>query len=140
MSPSGKNIDIALIPDDAEDDTHLELRFWPITDNAKDNACANLVFDSLNGGQWQFAFNSGAFRGPCGMGSDLCFLLLGYFIFLLPRCGRSDALVAACKASTWLPEDRKSHLQRVYNLFPVRRRLFHKEINKYLARVSPNII
>ncbi|KAF9565033.1 hypothetical protein CPC08DRAFT_759757 [Agrocybe pediades] len=140
MSPSGKNIDIALIPDDAEDDTHVELRFWPMTDNAKDNACANLVFDSLNGGQWKFAYNSGAFRGEYSMGSDLCFLLLGYLIFLLPRCGRSDALVTACKASTWLPEDRKSHLHRVYNLFPVRRRLFHKEINKYLARVSPNII
>ncbi|KAF9543231.1 hypothetical protein CPC08DRAFT_700543 [Agrocybe pediades] len=139
LRPSGKNIDIALITDDVEDDTYRKLHFRSVTDNGECNNCANLVFDSPNGGQWQFEFND---RSPWEHvdNKDICFLLLGYLIFLLPRCGRSDALVTACKDYTRLPDKPYSDLWYLYNHFPVRRRLFHNEINKYLARVSPNIM
>ncbi|KAF9558089.1 hypothetical protein CPC08DRAFT_25710 [Agrocybe pediades] len=143
-SPSGKKIDIALITDDVEDDAYQKLCFWPITDNTEHNSYANLAFDSPNSGQWQFTYDgSRSFNNK-----DLCFLLVGYLIFLLPRCGRSDALVAACKDYTRLPDNpfqsdnpfppEEFFLQ--YERFPVRRRLLHEEINKYLARVSPNIM
>ncbi|KAF9555997.1 hypothetical protein CPC08DRAFT_711546 [Agrocybe pediades] len=142
---SGKNIDIALITDDAEDDAHLRLHFHPVTDNAEDKIYTNLGFDSPNGGQWQFRYyNPG--RGLDD--EEEYFLLVGYLIFLLPRCGRSDALIAACENHAWPPDDpfqsdnpflpEEFFLQ--YDRFPVRRRLFHEEINKYLARVSPNIM
>ncbi|KAF9551081.1 hypothetical protein CPC08DRAFT_823237 [Agrocybe pediades] len=143
-SSSVKNIDVALITDDAEDDTHSQLFFCPVTDNAEHNIDTNLVFDSLNGGQWQFKTG---YSGRVDKEEDY-FLRVGYLIFLLPRCGRSDALVAACQDYTRLPDDpfqsddpvpsEKSFLQ--YNRFPVRRRRLHEEINKYLARVSPNIM
>ncbi|KAF9540288.1 hypothetical protein CPC08DRAFT_824474, partial [Agrocybe pediades] len=111
-SPSGKNIDIALITDDMEDETYWKLRFWPIADNTEDNSYTNLAFDSPNSGQWQFTYD-GSFNDE-----DLCFLLVGYLIFLLPRCGRLDALVAACQDYTRLPEDPEFFLQRMYGRFP----------------------
>ncbi|KAF4617242.1 hypothetical protein D9613_006390 [Agrocybe pediades] len=139
--PSGKNINIALITDNMEDDAHWQLKFHPVADNAENNLYANLVFDSLNGGQWHFEYDGHCARKHPGIDNeDQCFLLLGYLIFLLPRCGRSDALLAACKDYTRLPDNPESYLQYLYDRFPVRRRLFHKEINKYLARVSPNIV
>ncbi|KAF9555991.1 hypothetical protein CPC08DRAFT_108612 [Agrocybe pediades] len=76
-SPSEKNTVIATIITSAEDDTHPELIFN----------------ESANGAQWQF-------KGPWNFkleDEDLYFILLGYVIFLLPRCGWSDTLVAACK-------------------------------------------
>ncbi|KAF9565025.1 hypothetical protein CPC08DRAFT_211227 [Agrocybe pediades] len=145
-SPSGKNIDIALVTDDAEDDAHEDLDFWPVTSNTGDiygGNFANLVFDSPNGGQWLFRYIEGYYARKDCPGSDdddMCFLLLGYLIFLLPRCGRSDALISACKDYTRLPDDPESYLQYLYGRFPVRRRLFHNEINRYLARVSQNIM
>ncbi|KAF9544213.1 hypothetical protein CPC08DRAFT_417691 [Agrocybe pediades] len=129
-SPSGKNIDIALITDDTEDDAYGELH---VTDNMEDNSYVNLVFDSPNSGQWHFtSYND--------TNKDLCFLLPGYLIFLLPRCGRSGALVATCRYYTRLSGDPESFLQYLYNHFPVRTRLLYKEMNNYLARVSPNIM
>ncbi|KAF9543062.1 hypothetical protein CPC08DRAFT_716810 [Agrocybe pediades] len=146
-SPSGKNIDIALImTDDEEDDAHSKLTFCPVRDHAEDNIYVNLVFDSPNGGQWQFIYDEWIYTGS----EELYFLLVGYLIFLLPRCGRSDALVAACQDYTlllddpfrsddlFLQQEEESFLKYMYGRFPVRRRLFHGEINKYLARVSPN--
>ncbi|KAF9546030.1 hypothetical protein CPC08DRAFT_382181 [Agrocybe pediades] len=54
------------------------------------------------------------------------FTILGYLIFFLPRCGRSDDLVAACiKQQVWYPD----------NPFPIRWRRLHMEIDNYLARV-----
>ncbi|KAF9539614.1 hypothetical protein CPC08DRAFT_806310 [Agrocybe pediades] len=76
-SPSEKNTVIATIITSAEDDTHPELIFN----------------ESANGAQWQF-------KGPWNFkleDEDLYFILLGYVIFLLPRCGWLDTLVAACK-------------------------------------------
>ncbi|KAF4617429.1 hypothetical protein D9613_006400 [Agrocybe pediades] len=139
---SGKNIDIALIADDVEDDDYRQLCFRPVRHNAECNFYANLVFDSPNGGQWLFIYSEPyAWKDPAGIDDEeLYFILVGYLIFLLPRCGRLDALVAACQDYTWLPDNPKSYLQYLYDLFPVRRTLFHKEINKYLARVSPNIM
>ncbi|KAF9544751.1 hypothetical protein CPC08DRAFT_730230 [Agrocybe pediades] len=133
---SGKNIDIALITDNTADDATSELRL-------------NSDYDSPNCGQWQFTYYD-LCDGPYG--KELCFLLVGYLIFLLPQCGRSDTLVAACKDYTWLPDDpfqsdnpfqqeaEESLLQYLYDRFPVRRGLFHEEMNNYLARVSPNSI
>ncbi|KAF9553225.1 hypothetical protein CPC08DRAFT_713938 [Agrocybe pediades] len=140
-SPSGKNIDIALITCNAEDDADRQLSFWPVTDNTEDNSYANLVFDSPNSGQWHFRYDGHRARKNPGLDNDnLYFLLVGYLIFLLPRCGRSDALVAACKDYTRLLDNPKSYLRYLYDRCPVRGRLFHKEINKYLAKVSPNIM
>ncbi|KAF4617854.1 hypothetical protein D9613_006413 [Agrocybe pediades] len=61
---------------------------------------------------------------------DVQLLLLGYVILLLPLCGRSDALITAC-------EEYGTRIECVSDRFPIRRRLLHKEIDQYLARVSP---
>ncbi|KAF9536035.1 hypothetical protein CPC08DRAFT_771773 [Agrocybe pediades] len=141
-SPFGNNIDIV-----------------PVTDYAEDDTYPKLSFDSAYGGHWQWQYQrlepTKAFNGDdtpelmegldC---EELYFLLLGYLIFLLPQCGRTDALVAACKDHIRLLDDpfqsdnpfppEEFFLQ--YDRFPVRRRLFHEEVNNYLARVSPNIM
>ncbi|KAF9544217.1 hypothetical protein CPC08DRAFT_824064 [Agrocybe pediades] len=121
---------------DEEEGTHRISWFcgkglFPITDNAEDNIDANLVFDALNGGlEWIFEHS----EGPGFRDEELQFFLLGYLIFLLPRCGRSDALVAACKHHDQL-------LDFQYDCFPVRARELHDEIDRYLERVeSPNMI
>ncbi|KAF4617895.1 hypothetical protein D9613_006387 [Agrocybe pediades] len=109
---SGEDIDmIAPVAGDAEDDTYPDLYF------------------SRRMGEWHLLEIQ--FRGDKKL--ELYFLLLGYLIFLLPRCGRSDALVAACG------EHRTSYIYHPDGptKFPIRRRLLHKEINNYLARVSP---
>ncbi|KAF4617825.1 hypothetical protein D9613_006345 [Agrocybe pediades] len=109
---SGKNIDkVTLVTDDAEDDAYPN-------------------FLSVRGGEWQFEFEV---WGPkLNDDEGMHFLLLGYIIFLLPRCGRSDALVAACE------EHRTSYVnQPPDGPFPIRRRLLHKEIDNYLSRVLP---
>ncbi|KAF9565044.1 hypothetical protein CPC08DRAFT_704844 [Agrocybe pediades] len=127
--PSRKNIDIALIKDDAEDDVYPGLRFCPVKDNAEDDISTNLVSDSPNSGQWRFRYMKWLYD------EELYFVLVGYLILLLPQCGRSDALVAACQDYTRLPDDPFQSDDR----FPVRRRRLHEEMNKYLARVSQNI-
>ncbi|KAF4617794.1 hypothetical protein D9613_006369 [Agrocybe pediades] len=121
-SISGKNINP--VADHAEDDIHPELNFY-----------------AINGDHWRFGYTRDA-------NEDLYFLLLGYVIFLLPRCGRSEALVAACKDhirplndpfrsdDPFPPEE--FFLQ--YNRFPVRRRLFHEAITSYLARVLLSVL
>ncbi|KAF4609666.1 hypothetical protein D9613_012025 [Agrocybe pediades] len=59
------------------------------------------------------------------------FTILGYLIFFLPRCGRSDDLIAACK------KQQAVHIEKPNNPFPIRWRRLHMEINNYLARVLP---
>ncbi|KAF4617852.1 hypothetical protein D9613_006411 [Agrocybe pediades] len=110
LSSSENTIVVATVPDDAEDDTYPNLRF-----------------NSLNRAQWEYACSS-----EFGFDDkELYFLSLGYLIFLLPRCGRSDALVAAC-------EEWKTRLvNQSDHPFPVRRRLLCEEIDSYLARGSP---
>ncbi|KAF9553226.1 hypothetical protein CPC08DRAFT_713940 [Agrocybe pediades] len=106
-SPSAQNIVITPSPGNAEDDTY-----------------SKLIFNSANGGQWRLKYS----RESKLDDEKLYFLLLGYLIFLLPRCGMSEALVAACE------EHRMSHIDQPDGLFPVRRRLLRVEINNYLTR------
>ncbi|KAF9565071.1 hypothetical protein CPC08DRAFT_212748 [Agrocybe pediades] len=110
-SPFGRNIDIASVTDDGEDDTYPKLSF-----------------NSMNGGQWQFKYSGAKWTLD---DEELFFVLLGYLIFLLPRCGRSEALGATC-------EEHRTYIGQSEGPFPVRRRLLHKEINNYLARVHIN--
>ncbi|KAF4617716.1 hypothetical protein D9613_006382 [Agrocybe pediades] len=105
----------------------LEMVITTVTDDAEDDNYPKLSFNSANGGQWQCQCSTRLDPGE----EELYFLLLGYIIFLLPCCGRSDALVAACE------NHRVSFIDQPDGPFPVRRRLLHKEINNYLARVSP---
>ncbi|KAF4609739.1 hypothetical protein D9613_012013 [Agrocybe pediades] len=60
------------------------------------------------------------------------FVLLGYIIFLLPRCGRSQALISACK------KQKARFLDQPGLPFPIRRRRLHVEINNYLDRALAN--
>ncbi|KAF4617494.1 hypothetical protein D9613_006072 [Agrocybe pediades] len=108
LPPSGRDNAISLVTNDAEDDIYPKL-----------------IFNSANGGRWRFKYS----RGSKLENEELYFLLLGYVIFLLPRCGRSDALVTACE------EHRTSYMNQSVGPFPIRRRLLHQEINEYLARV-----
>ncbi|KAF9565047.1 hypothetical protein CPC08DRAFT_211880 [Agrocybe pediades] len=94
-----------------------------------DDAYPKLTFNPANGGRWQLTF-SGKWKV---VDEELYFLLLGYLIFILPRCGRSDALIAACE----LEAQKMPYIDQQDVRFPVRRRLLHKEVNNYLARVSP---
>ncbi|KAF9539659.1 hypothetical protein CPC08DRAFT_717422 [Agrocybe pediades] len=111
-SGSGKTIIVAPVTSESDD-------------AAKDDAYPKLSFDA-NGGQWQFKYSD---RWELD-DEELYFILLGYPIFLLPWCESSDALIAACK-------EHRTHIGQSHGLFPVRRRLLHTEIDKYLARVSP---
>ncbi|KAF9541304.1 hypothetical protein CPC08DRAFT_824393 [Agrocybe pediades] len=111
------------------------------------DAHPKMIFDpSIDGGQWQFEHADEFFCDD----EELYFLLLGYVIFLLPRCGRSDALIAACEEyrashiiqppdDPFQPQDSPFPPEEFFlpdDLFPVRRRLLDEEINNYLARVS----
>ncbi|KAF4618903.1 hypothetical protein D9613_010119 [Agrocybe pediades] len=96
------------------------------TDDEEDDAYPNFL--SVRGGEWQFEFEV---WGPKLDDEGMHFLLLGYIIFLLPRCGRSDALVAACEE-----HDKMSYIEQPNGPFPVRRRLLRAEINDYKARAS----
>ncbi|KAF9565034.1 hypothetical protein CPC08DRAFT_759758 [Agrocybe pediades] len=96
-SPSGKNIDISPVIEDTEDDAYPKLKFF-----------------AENGGEWKY----GCFPDWDLDYEDLYFLLLGYVIFLLPRCGRSDALVAACEE-----HGRMSYIDQPCGPLPVRRKL-----------------
>ncbi|KAF9565028.1 hypothetical protein CPC08DRAFT_704821 [Agrocybe pediades] len=111
LPPPGKNIDIAPITYDAQDDYHPKLNF-----------------NSGKGAQQFWRFKYHWTWKP--IDEELYFLLLGYIIFLLPRCGRSDALIAACEEHC-----RMSYIDQPDGFFPVRRRLLHAEIYRYLARV-----
>ncbi|KAF9554601.1 hypothetical protein CPC08DRAFT_821586 [Agrocybe pediades] len=113
-SSSENNIDVATVPDDAEDDAYPKLRFV-----------------SFGRDQWEFKCSSVTVLRFDD--EELHFLSLGYLIFLLPRCGRSEALVAAC-------EECKARLvNQPDNPFPVRRRLLCEEIDSYLARGLPTL-
>ncbi|KAF9552612.1 hypothetical protein CPC08DRAFT_267025 [Agrocybe pediades] len=57
------------------------------------------------------------------------FTILGYLIFFLPRCGKSDDLIAACQRQQTL------YIEKPNNPFPIRWRRLHIEINNYLARI-----
>ncbi|KAF4617268.1 hypothetical protein D9613_006362 [Agrocybe pediades] len=97
------------------------------SDGTEDDANPKLNFYSRsNGGEWRFGYYNEATLDN----EEFYFVLLGYLIFLLPRCGRSDALVAACEE-----HGRMAYIDQPDCLFPVRRRLLHKEITNYLARV-----
>ncbi|KAF9553237.1 hypothetical protein CPC08DRAFT_713949 [Agrocybe pediades] len=98
----------------------------PVTDDEEDDAYPNLIFKSRKRRQfWQLKYFGELMLDDEG----LYFLLLGYLIFLLPRCVNSEALVAACE------EYKMSYMDQQDGRFPVRRRLLHEEINKYLGRV-----
>ncbi|KAF9565058.1 hypothetical protein CPC08DRAFT_704865 [Agrocybe pediades] len=99
-------------------------------DGAEDDANPKLIFDSEHRVPWQFKCSWDAKLED----EELYFLLLGYLIFLLPRCGKSDALVAACEE-----HDRMLYIDQPDGPFPVRRRLLRVEINNYIAQASlPN--
>ncbi|KAF9552201.1 hypothetical protein CPC08DRAFT_754884 [Agrocybe pediades] len=66
--------------------------------------------------------------------SDLYFIVLGYLIFFLPRCGRWDALIAEClrsKVSFPVPRDGYGD-----DCFPIRRWHLYREIEAYLTRFN----
>ncbi|KAF4609671.1 hypothetical protein D9613_012020 [Agrocybe pediades] len=97
------------------------------TDDTEGNTHPKLRYDNANGGQWLFEYSTEWKLDD----EELYFVLLGYIIFLLPLCGKSDALVAAC-------EKRKiSYADISDGPFLIHRRLLHDEINNYLARVLP---
>ncbi|KAF4617435.1 hypothetical protein D9613_006356 [Agrocybe pediades] len=97
---------------------------------AEDDANPKLIFYFEHHVPWQFKCSSDAELED----EELYFLLLGYLIFLLPRCGKSDALVAACEE-----HDRMLYMDQPDGPFPVRRRLLRVEINNYIAQASlPN--
>ncbi|KAF4609683.1 hypothetical protein D9613_012043 [Agrocybe pediades] len=65
---------------------------------------------------------------------DLYFIVLGYLIFFLPRCGRWDALIAEClrsKVSFPVPRDGYGD-----DCFPIRRWHLYREIEAYLTRFN----
>ncbi|KAF9555987.1 hypothetical protein CPC08DRAFT_711537 [Agrocybe pediades] len=114
-SSSGQNITITTGADDTEDDANPKLKF-----------------NSALGVKWQFEYSADfVYSAELKLeDKELYFILLGYLIFLLPRCGKSDALVAACE------EYRTSYIDQPVSPFPVRRRLLRVEINNYIAQVS----
>ncbi|KAF4617656.1 hypothetical protein D9613_006335 [Agrocybe pediades] len=116
-SPFGKSTDIATVmADDAEDDAYPNLKLRAAVD----------------GGQWYFqdsSLDSRLYDGK--MYLEMYFFLLGYAIFLLPRCLRSDALVTACQ------EHKRLCIDQPDGPFPIRRRLLQKEIDNYLSGVLP---
>ncbi|KAF9545392.1 hypothetical protein CPC08DRAFT_716200 [Agrocybe pediades] len=67
--------------------------------------------------------------------SDLYFIILGYLIFFLPRCGRLDALIVEClRSKVSFPVLRAWN---GYDYFPIRRsQHLHREIVAYLARCN----
>ncbi|KAF9565067.1 hypothetical protein CPC08DRAFT_759777 [Agrocybe pediades] len=93
-----------------------------------DSRNEKLGFYPKHGGEWRFGYYT---HGKLD-NEELYFVLLGYLIFLLPRCGSSDALVAAC-------EKHRKYISQPDGPFPSRRRLLHKEINNHLndARAQP---
>ncbi|KAF4617826.1 hypothetical protein D9613_006344 [Agrocybe pediades] len=109
-SSSAKSINLAPVTDDVEDDIYAKLSFNPVLSS-----------------QWQFKYSEELKLDN----EELYFVLIGYVIFLLPRCGRSNALVAACE------EYRTLYIKQPVGPFPIRSRLLHKEINDYIARVLP---
>ncbi|KAF9543233.1 hypothetical protein CPC08DRAFT_716778 [Agrocybe pediades] len=125
--------------------TTLDIHLKPATPHeGEDDTYLPLSVISEDGGQWRYKYCR-----PSELDEEeLYFLLLGYVIFFLPRCGRSDALVAACQDHAWARYIKKPPIDPVppYNPFlrddpfPIRRRRFHEEINNYLARVSSNFI
>ncbi|KAF9540287.1 hypothetical protein CPC08DRAFT_770818 [Agrocybe pediades] len=106
---SGEDFDIAHFTDDADDDTYPALHFHSVIR------------------EWHLSFKAEQYHNKRIL--RVYFLLLGHLIFLLSRCGRSDALVAACEEHGRMP-----YIYQPDGPFPIRRRLLHKEINDYLAR------
>ncbi|KAF4613610.1 hypothetical protein D9613_008180 [Agrocybe pediades] len=124
-----------------------------ITDNSEDDPCPNLVFEEeYSARPWVYRSPWSDWRleeGTIGYTvSDpfdydldydsehdpkstrvMYFTVLGYIIFFLPGCDRSDDLIAACI------KQQRSYIENPNNPFPVRWRRLHMEINNYLARV-----
>ncbi|KAF4613916.1 hypothetical protein D9613_008179 [Agrocybe pediades] len=128
-----------------------------VADVTEDDPCPHLVFyDKHFFGPWKLSITCSdtlSDRNTIDMGSytdeqlvaddeaerlwqretlgAVYFTILGYLIFFLPRCGRSDDLIAACK------RQQASYIDKPHNPFPIRWRRLHIEINNYLARVLP---
>ncbi|KAF9553227.1 hypothetical protein CPC08DRAFT_728051 [Agrocybe pediades] len=67
----------------------------PVTDDAEDDSYSQLFFSSAAGG-WLWKLEC-SIEPQFDVTDETYILLLGYLIFLLPRCGRSDVLIAACE-------------------------------------------
>ncbi|KAF4609705.1 hypothetical protein D9613_011983 [Agrocybe pediades] len=127
-----------------------------VADDTEDDPCPHLLFDDENfRGPWMFRIlwsdlsgqNAIEMVGYDDEQSDsddeddrlrqreslgaLYFTVLGYLIFFLPRCGRSDDLITACQ------KQQTSYIEQPNNPFPIRWRRLHVEINKYLASALP---
>ncbi|KAF4617828.1 hypothetical protein D9613_006346 [Agrocybe pediades] len=129
-SSSEQNIAIATGSDSTENvssSSEQDITIATGSDGTEDDANPKLMFKFANGGPWRFECSSESKLEP----EELYFVLLGYLIFLLPRCGRSDALVAACEE-----HDRMSYIDQQNGPLPVRRRLLRVEIDYYMSRTS----
>ncbi|KAF4609774.1 hypothetical protein D9613_012056 [Agrocybe pediades] len=110
---------------------HPEAHVWHdmLLELGEDDHFETWRFDS---GHWMFNISpqsNGSF-GP----SELYFIVLGYLIFFLPRCGRLDALIAEClRSKVSFPVPRT-----IYGgfRFPIRRWHLYCEIEAYLARFN----
>ncbi|KAF9564030.1 hypothetical protein CPC08DRAFT_290610 [Agrocybe pediades] len=108
-------------------------------DDTEDDPCPYLVFDddvySANP-QWMFRIPWSDLADKITVDEKqyeslaaVYFTVLGYLIFLLPRCGRWDDLIAACK------RQQRLYIRQPNSPFPIRWRRLHMEIDIYLARV-----
>ncbi|KAF9549498.1 hypothetical protein CPC08DRAFT_769061 [Agrocybe pediades] len=116
-------------------------------DDTEDDPCPHLFFDDVYlTGPWMFEIQSSSDSSDQDTTDEesydeeqldsidecagaMYFLILGYLIFFLPRCGRSDDLIAACRKQQTL------YIGQPNNPFPIRWRRLHMEINNYLVRV-----
>lgn len=103
----------------------------------EDQLSAKLIFDN---GIWEVPLSdkghSNAFTGTRRppTTSEIFFILLGYIVFLLPRCGRSEQLIQNCEQETFLTSTRMT------TLFPLRTALAREAIQEYLSRVVSDSI
>ncbi|KAF4613606.1 hypothetical protein D9613_008185 [Agrocybe pediades] len=125
-----------------------------ITSNTEDDLCPDLAFEDMYyAGPWvhRGPWSRWSLRGCRSVGYTISrwfmeehdddserdpestrimyFTVLGYIIFFLPGCGRSDDLIAACI------KQQRSYIENRNNPFPIRWRRLHMEVNNYLARV-----
>ncbi|KAF4609716.1 hypothetical protein D9613_011995 [Agrocybe pediades] len=110
--------------------------FWKrnaVADGTEDDPCPYLVLNDKHfSDPWIFRISSWNVvpEQRVGLGA-VYYTVLGYLIFFLPRCGRSDDLIAACTKRQTL------YIEKPNSPFPIRWRRLHEEINSYLARVLP---
>ncbi|KAF9544128.1 hypothetical protein CPC08DRAFT_799917 [Agrocybe pediades] len=93
--------------------------------NEEDDGHPLLMFNDEDG-EWNFQCSVSF------LAEGHYFVLLGYIIFLLPRCGRSQALISACE------KQKARFLDQPGLPFPIRRRRLHVEIDNYLDRALAN--